>query len=35
MTVAAGTAQSYQAVGDREDLEDFIYNISPVGVSTL
>lgn len=29
MTVAAATAQSYQAVGDREDLEDFIYNISP------
>ena len=29
MTVAAATSQSFQAVGNREDLENFIYSISP------
>ncbi|HEY6021529.1 MAG TPA: DUF5309 family protein [Candidatus Paceibacterota bacterium] len=29
MTVAAGTSQTFAAIGNREDLEDFIYNISP------
>lgn len=29
MTVLAGTFQAFQAIGNREDLEDFIYNISP------
>lgn len=29
MTVAAGTFQAFQAIGNREDLEDLIYNISP------
>jgi len=35
MTVAAGTSQTFQAVGNREDLEDFIYSISPTGLSVL
>jgi len=30
MTVPTQAFQTYQAVGDREDLEDVIYNISPV-----
>lgn len=30
MTVPAGTFQAFQAIGNREDLEDFVYNISPV-----
>ena len=29
MTVAAGTFQQFQAIGNREDLEDFVYSISP------
>lgn len=29
MTVLAGTFQAFQAVGNREDLEDLIYNIAP------
>lgn len=29
MTAPAGTFQTLQAVGDREDLEDVIYSISP------
>lgn len=29
MTVPAGTFQTYQAVGNREDLADIIYDISP------
>lgn len=30
MTVPAGTFQTFQAVGNREDLEDIIYDISPM-----
>lgn len=33
MTVVAGTFQAFQAIGNREDLEDLIYNISPTGIS--
>src|SRR6185295_2568966 len=29
MTVLAGTFQTFQSIGNREDLEDMIYNISP------
>lgn len=29
MAVPAGTFQEFQAIGDREDLEDFVYSISP------
>lgn len=29
MTVPAGTFQAHSAIGNREDLEDIIYNISP------
>jgi hypothetical protein len=29
MTVVAGTFQAFQAIGNREDLEDLIYNIAP------
>ena len=29
MAVPAGTFQTYQAIGTREDLEDAIYDISP------
>ena len=29
MSNPVGTFQTYQAVGNREDLEDVIYNISP------
>ena len=29
MAVVAGTFQEFQSVGDREDLESFIYSISP------
>lgn len=29
MTVPAGTFQTFQSIGNREDLEDVIYNISP------
>jgi hypothetical protein len=29
MTVVAGTLQTFTAIGNREDLEDTIYNISP------
>lgn len=35
MTNAVATFLTYQAVGNREDLEDVIYNISPTGVSVL
>ena len=35
MTVLAGTFQAFQAIGNREDLSDFIYNISPTGQSVL
>lgn len=30
MAVPTMSFQTYQAVGDREDLEDVIYQISPV-----
>jgi len=30
MTVPSGTFQTFQAVGNREDLEDIIYDISPM-----
>lgn len=30
MTVPAATFQTFTAIGDREDLEDIIYNISPI-----
>lgn len=33
MTVPAGTFQTYQAKGIREDLSDLIFNISPTGRS--
>jgi len=29
MTVPAGTFQSFQAIGNREDLEDVIWDVSP------
>jgi hypothetical protein len=29
MTVVSGTLQTYDRVGNREDLEDVVYNISP------
>jgi len=29
MANPVGTFQTYQAIGNREDLADFIYNISP------
>lgn len=29
MTVPTGTFQTYQAIGNREDLSDIIYDISP------
>lgn len=35
MGVPASTSVTYTQVGIREDLEDVIYNISPVGISTL
>lgn len=33
MAVPSGTFQTFQAIGNREDLEDIIYDISPAGVS--
>lgn len=30
MTVPASTFQTHQSIGNREDLEDVIYQISPV-----
>jgi len=30
MTVPTATFQTFQSIGNREDLEDFIYNIAPV-----
>ena len=30
MAVPAATFQAHSAVGNREDLESFVYNISPV-----
>lgn len=35
MTVPTATFQAFQAIGNREDLEDMIYNIAPTGVSVL
>jgi hypothetical protein len=35
MALPAGTHQTYQAIGNREDLTDLISNISPTGVSVL
>ncbi len=35
MTNPDGTFQTYQAIGNREDLSDMIFNISPTGVSVL
>jgi hypothetical protein len=29
MAIVTNTFQTFQAVGDREDLTDIIYNISP------
>ena len=29
MAIVTNTFQTYQAIGDREDLTDIIYNISP------
>ena len=29
MAIVSNTFQTYQAIGDREDLTDIIYNISP------
>jgi hypothetical protein len=33
MANPVGTFQTYQAVGNREDLSDMITNISPTGLS--
>ena len=33
MTVPSGTFQTYQAIGNREDLTDIIYNVAPTGFS--
>ncbi len=33
MPAPTGTFQTYQAVGNREDLSDIIWDISPTGVS--
>lgn len=30
MAVPTGTLQGYQAIGEREDLSDIIYDISPM-----
>ena len=35
MAVPAGTFKTYEAIGNREDLTDAIYNISPTGLSVL
>lgn len=29
MTVPTATFQAFQAIGNREDLENFVYNIAP------
>jgi hypothetical protein len=29
MAVPSGTFQTYQAIGNREDLTDIVYNIAP------
>lgn len=34
MAVPSGTFKTYEAIGNREDLSDVIYNIAPVGHST-
>lgn len=31
MTVAAATFQSYQAIGNAEDVSDLIFDVSPLG----
>lgn len=33
MAAPAGTFQTYQAIGNREDLSDIIFDISPTGLS--
>lgn len=33
MAAPTGTFQTYQAIGNREDLSDIIWDISPTGVS--
>jgi len=33
MAVPTGTFQTFQSIGNREDLSDIIYDISPTGVS--
>jgi len=35
MANPVGTFQTYQAIGNREDLSNVIYNISPTGQSVL
>lgn len=35
MATATDSFTSYSAVGNREDLSDIIYDISPTGVSVL
>jgi hypothetical protein len=35
MTAPSGTFQTHQAIGNREDLTDAIYNLSPTGISVL
>ena len=35
MAAPSGTFQTFQAVGNREDLEDMIWDISPTGISVL
>jgi len=33
MTAPGGTLRTYEAIGNREDLEDIIWDISPTGLS--
>jgi hypothetical protein len=33
MAVPTGTFQTFQAIGNREDLSNLIFNISPTGTS--
>lgn len=35
MPAPSGTFQTFQAVGNRENLEDMIWDISPTGTSVL
>ena len=35
MAIVSGTYLTYSAIGNREDLSDQIYNISPTGQSVL